>query len=142
MHVCLVRAERGSCELHPRYNSFGEPLTVTDPLGNTTTNAYDANGNLTSVTSPAPDATTPASVTHFAYDLKGELTQITDPLGHITTLAYNPVGLISSITDAQGNVTSYEYDARGNRTASVSSFSPAARERRMVAAAALFQVPS
>jgi YD repeat-containing protein len=27
------------------YNSFGEVLTAKDPLGNTTTNTYDANGN-------------------------------------------------------------------------------------------------
>ncbi|HXO37244.1 MAG TPA: IPT/TIG domain-containing protein [Candidatus Acidoferrum sp.] len=101
------------------YNSFGEPLTVTDPLGNVTTNTYDANGNLLTVTSPAPSSGTAASVTQFAYDAKGQLTQITDPLNHITTLAYYPTGLIHTITDAQSNVTSYEYDLRGNRTAVV-----------------------
>ena len=101
------------------YNSFGEPLTVTDPLGNVTTNTYDANGNLLTVTSPAPNGTTAASVTHFAYDPKGQLTQITDPLGRITTLAYTTAGLISTITDAQSHVSSYEYDLRGNRTAVV-----------------------
>ncbi len=104
------------------YNSFGEPLTVTDPLGgvnHTTTNTYDANGNLKSVTSPSPDGTAPASVTQFGYDPKGQLNLITDPLGHQTTLAYYPTGLIHTITDAQSNVTSYEYDSRGNRTAVV-----------------------
>jgi len=34
-------------------------------------------------------------------------------------LAYYPTGLIHTITDAQSNVTSYEYDLRGNRTAVV-----------------------
>jgi RHS repeat-associated protein len=101
------------------YNSFGEPLTVTDPLGQVTTNTYDANGNLLTVTTPSPDGVAAGSVTQFGYDLKGELTQITDPLNHITTLAYTPAGLISSISDAQQNVTSYEYDQRGNRTAVV-----------------------
>ena len=35
------------------YNSFGEPLTITDALGHITTNTYDTHGNLTSVTTPA-----------------------------------------------------------------------------------------
>ena len=108
------------------YNSFGEVLTATDPLGNVTTNAYDTNGNLTSITTPAPDGHTPASVTKFSYDTKGELTQITDPLANPTTIAYNPTGLIASITDAQNNTTSYQYDARGNRTTVIDPINGAA----------------
>jgi RHS repeat-associated protein len=99
------------------YNSFGEVLTMTDPLGNVTTNAYDSKGNLTSVTSPQPNGSTPASVTHFVYDTKGELTQITDPLTHPTNITYTPAGLIATITDAQQHTTTYQYDTRGNRTA-------------------------
>ena len=34
-------------------------------------------------------------------------------------MAYYPTGLIHIITDAQQNVTTYEYDLRGNRTAVV-----------------------
>ena len=99
------------------YNGFGEVLTMTDPLGNVTTNTYDAHGNLLTVTTPRPNSNTSASVTTFAYDTKGELTQITDPLNHATTLTYNSAGLIATITDAQNHTTSYQYDARGNRTA-------------------------
>jgi RHS repeat-associated protein len=99
------------------YNSFGEVLTATDPLGNVTTNTYDTNGNLQTVTSPAPNGSTLASVTHFGYDTKGELTSITDPLSNPTTLTYTTTGLVASITDAQNHITSYQYDARGNRTA-------------------------
>src|SRR2546426_6294039 len=98
------------------YNSFGEVLTATDPLGNVTTNAYDAKGNLTSVTSPAPNGSTAASVTNFAYDLKGELTQITDPLGHITTLTYTAAGLVATHQDDKNNVPTFGHNAHGNRT--------------------------
>jgi len=97
------------------YNSFGEVLTMTDPIGQVTTNAYDTHGNLVSVTSPAPNNSTAASVTQLVYDTKGELTSIADPLNHATTMTYTAAGLIATITDAQGNVTTYGYDARGNR---------------------------
>ncbi len=98
------------------YNSFGEPLTVTDPLGNVTTNTYDAHGNLLTVTTPGPNGSTAASVTQFAYNSLGELTQITDPLNRITKLAYTTAGLIYTITDPQNNVTTYAYDSEGDRT--------------------------
>ena len=98
------------------YNGFGEPLTVTDALGQITTNTYDAHGNLLTVATPAPTSNTASSVTQFAYNSLGELTQITDPLGRITKLTYTSAGLISTITDAQNNVTTYGYDANGNRT--------------------------
>jgi len=101
------------------YNSFNQVTSVTDPLGHTTTNGYDGNGNLFSVTTPSPDGSTPASVTTFGYDTHAQLTTITDPLNHVTTLAYYPTGLLHTITDAQNNVTTYAYDARGNRTSVV-----------------------
>src|SRR5262245_26088522 len=54
------------------YNSFGEPLTATDPLGHVTTYNYDTYGNLLSVRSPSPNAgETPGSLTQFVYDPGG-----------------------------------------------------------------------
>jgi RHS repeat-associated protein len=97
------------------YNSFGEALDVTDPLGNVTTNTYDANGNLLTTTTPSPDGTSPGSTTTFTYDSKGELLTVTDPRNNTTTMAYTPAGMVTSITDAQGHVTSFTYDGRGNR---------------------------
>ena len=34
-----------------------------------------------------------------------------------TALSYTPAGLVGTMTDAQGHVTTFGYDARGNRTA-------------------------
>jgi RHS repeat-associated protein len=101
------------------YNGFGEVVTAKDPLNHTTTNAYNPNnGNLLTVTTPAPDGSTPASVTTFTYDPNnGELLTIEDPLHHVTTLTYTtPAGLVHTVKDANQKVTRYEYDSRGNRT--------------------------
>jgi YD repeat-containing protein len=98
----------------------------TDQLGRTTTFAYDAHGNLSSIvqagtrkTSISYDpvfsqptvVTDPAlGTTRYAYDSVGELTQVTDPLGNKTTIAYaNGDGLATSVTDPLGNTTSYRY---------------------------------
>ncbi len=99
------------------YNSLGEALALTDALGNSVSNTYDGNGNLLSVTQPAPDGNTAPSITQFIYDSKGELIQTIDPLGRITKMTYTSAGLLESVTDAQQNITRYEYDLRGNRTA-------------------------
>jgi RHS repeat-associated protein len=115
------QANSGYATTSYTYNSFGEPLTVTDPLGNVTTNTYDTHGNLLTVTTPAPNGNTAASVTQFTYNSLGELTQITDPLNRITKLAYTSAGLIYTVTDPQSNVTTYRYDSFGNLTASSGS---------------------
>lgn len=118
------------------YNSFGELLTATDPIGNTsgvnpayhtTTYAYDSKGNLKSITGPSPDnGVTAGSVTKFQYltadgscpgnNTNGLIKGITDPLGNNTCFTYWPSGLIETVTDAQSNQTQFVYDNRGNRT--------------------------
>jgi RHS repeat-associated protein len=112
------------------YNSFGQILTVTDPLGSqpgdpnhTTTYAYDAHGNLTSITTQSPDGIIAPSVTTFTPNAQGQITQIKDPLNNQTTIAFCPTGIsncpygmIQSVTDAQNDQTTYAYDGRGNRT--------------------------
>jgi RHS repeat-associated protein len=109
------------------YNSFGEVLTATDPLGlagdpnHTTVNVYDSAGNLKTTTTPSPDGgITAGSTTTFMYYSNGTLQSIQDPLGNTTTLSYYPNGVlgagqIKTITDANTKVTTYTYDARGNR---------------------------
>ena len=110
-------------------NSFGEVLTVTDPLGlagdpnHTTVYGYNAQGNLTSITTPSPDGgITAGSVTSFTPNAQGQVTKITDPLNHATNITYCtqnqtscPYGLIYYIKDAQNHQTTYAYDGRGNR---------------------------
>jgi RHS repeat-associated protein len=96
------------------YNSLGEVLVATDPLGTKTTNTYNANGNLLSMTVTGADGLT--ATTQMAYDSKGELTAFTDPNSNTWAMTYTPAGLLASITDPQNNVTRYGYDVRGDKT--------------------------
>jgi len=107
------------------YNSFGLPLTATDPAGKVTTLGYDASGNLTSVKNPLNQTT---SIT--SYDSNGRPLSITDPNGVVTTLSYNfrgqltsrkvgallitytrdLVGQITKLTRPDGSYYSFTYD--------------------------------
>lgn len=81
--------------------------------------AYDAKGNLTSVTDPKGTATPTAGdyETTYTYDQYGQLLVATDANGNPTTYAdYDPVGYPKSVKDALNNVTNSNYDVRGNVT--------------------------
>ena len=113
-------------------NEDGLVATVTDPLGHTTKNHYDADRNLTSTQDP--DGNPPTS---YKYDLANEPTQTiradqtmrqTDynPDGTvldqkdgktnaITTFGYDTLGRVTTTKDALLNVTTYTYDGAGNR---------------------------
>jgi RHS repeat-associated protein len=72
-----------------------------------TSYAYDAKGDLTSITNAL------GQVTHFtSYDADGRPLTIQDPNGLVTTLTYNFRGQVTSKTEAQW-VTTYAYDAVG-----------------------------
>jgi RHS repeat-associated protein len=72
-----------------------------------TTYAYDASGNLTSVTDANGTTTT------YHYDLFNRLEQVIQPGNTTTTYAYDPSGSLTTVTDAEGHVTSYTYDDLG-----------------------------
>lgn len=95
----------------------GDVVARTDPDGHTTHYTYDASGDLTSVSDPLGDTTT------YGYDLIGRKTSMTRPLGNVaggnptkytTTMTYNAFGKTTAITDAEGNLTTFGYDANQN----------------------------
>jgi RHS repeat-associated protein len=103
---------------------FSNPLTVTDPLGNTTSINYDTYGNATSVTDPLGHQTTfgynglglmtsmtdaMQDTTQFIYNL-ADLIGITDPLQNATTIFNDGVGRLVQRTDPLGNTTKYQYN--------------------------------
>lgn len=71
------------------YNSLGQVLTATDPLGVVTQNTYDSAGNLLTVTRDVG----------------------TGHLNQLTTMTYTSAGDVATVTDPNSNVTSSTYDA-------------------------------
>jgi RHS repeat-associated protein len=95
------------------YNSLGDLLTSTDPLGHTTTNVYDAKRNLTSVTDPL------GHTTSYTYDPNGNRSSVTYPVtatstNTTSTTLYNQFSEPISTTDELGNVRTFNYDANYN----------------------------
>jgi RHS repeat-associated protein len=70
-----------------------------------TSYAFDATGNLASVTNPL------GAVTRYGYDLRNRQTQVTDALGDTTTTTFDAVGNVIFVTDALGRRTDFEYDS-------------------------------
>ncbi len=123
------------------YNSFGQPLTVTDPAGVVTTFSYDAAGNVTSQCTPlgivptggtlscgdvAADHRASTTWTYGDPDHPGDVTMVKSPTqqdadpANSTRITYAADGQVATSTDAVGNTTSYGYDNVG-RLASVVS---------------------
>jgi YD repeat-containing protein len=92
------------------YNSAGQALTATDPVGHVTRYAYDALGDLVRI------ANALGQVTLFSsYDANGRPLTMRDPNGLVKTLTYNFRGQVTSKTEGQW-VTTYAYDAAGQLT--------------------------
>jgi RHS repeat-associated protein len=104
--------------------TFNQLTGVTDPLGHLTF-TYDDKGNLTSVSDPMGNRTTfaydgigqPISITdalsntiQLRYDL-GQAATLTNALGDTTTRYVDSVGRPIIMTDALGRSTRYAYDA-------------------------------
>ena len=63
------------------------------------------------VTQPSPSG---SDHTRYAYDAHGNLTSVTDGLGHATTYSnYNALGEVGKVVGPNGDETDYTYDARG-----------------------------
>jgi RHS repeat-associated protein len=92
------------------YDSYGMLLSSTNPLGNTTTNTYNANHNLLSTTDPL------GHMTSYTYDSNGNQTSITYPptpgsTNTTVSTTYNQYGGPTQRTDQLGNVQNVTYDA-------------------------------
>jgi RHS repeat-associated protein len=109
------------------YDSTGNLLTSTDPLGNVTTFTYDSRNNLLSITDAA------GQITVFTYDSRNNLLTLTNAASGTTTWSYDgnslPLtrtlprggvfqyaytsGLLTQVTDPNGVINTFSYDGNG-----------------------------
>ena len=92
------------------YNSYGQPLTITDPNGVVTTLGYDARERLTS-------SQIGSETTGYSYWPTGLLQTLTLPDSTTITYTYDAAHRLTKVTDSAGNHIIYTLDALGNRTA-------------------------
>jgi len=85
-------------------------------INQTTTYAYDANGNLTSIDGPL-DNITANDVRTYSYDALNRLATMVDPSGSgggTTTYSYNGLDQLAAGQDPRTLVTTYSYDGLNN----------------------------
>jgi RHS repeat-associated protein len=100
------------------YNAAREVVLMTTPRGETTTIKRDHNGNVESVSRPAPGEAT--QTTGFKYDEHGQLQSLTDPLERTWSFGYDAYGDPTSETDPLGHTQTLGYDKDSRLISSVS----------------------
>ena len=98
------------------YNANGTTATSKDGANNVTTYGYNTKGELTSMTPPAGSG---LGATTYTYDGLSRVKTMTDARGNVTTYTYNKLGEVTGVSDQIGQLTTYGYDANGNRTTRV-----------------------
>ncbi|MFJ2566940.1 LamG-like jellyroll fold domain-containing protein [Streptomyces sp. NPDC087568] len=100
------------------YNTFGEVTETSDPLGNVTVTAYDAEGQETSTKYPnytPPGSSAPITATAWnEYNKLGQVKAEVDPLGNRTTYTYTQLGDVASVTEPGGGKSTFTYDTNGD----------------------------
>jgi RHS repeat-associated protein len=91
------------------YDAAGNLITITDPAGHAQRMTYDVDRRLTS--RRADDG----SQVTFTYDAAGRRTSMTDATG-TTHYSYDGSGRLLTVTDPDGEVTAAAYDAAGQRS--------------------------
>jgi RHS repeat-associated protein len=127
----ITRMDRGGGTWRYTYNSRGQVLTATNPMGGVKTYAYNADGTLASrrdsdtgltvyrydalrrlMRTDQPDGTSRGT----AHDLNDRVVARTNENGDVTVFAYDRNGNLTDTTDPLGYVESQRYD-RMDRTA-------------------------
>ena len=122
-HVCDAYQgdASGTCGATETVNCAARPGELCweqDALGNRTSYSYDSNGNVTTVTPPAP-----LGVTDIVPDALSRSEKVTDGAGNVTSYSYDAMDRITQILvggattcTSSSTCTTYTYDADGNLT--------------------------
>ncbi len=126
-HLTSVTGPVASAITSYTYDDLGRVHTITDADGYTVTDDYDALNRLTRRTYPdgtfrsvsydrldiAEARDRRGRVFKYFYDRLGRRTGTRDPLGRIERQEWCGCGSIEALIDANGNRTSWQFDARG-----------------------------
>jgi len=106
-HLQTLKSMTGVVKYKFAYDAAGNLSSVTDASGNVTTIQRDGSEHPTAIVSPYSQTTT------LAVDGNGFLNLISDPAGHTQTFSNTTGGLLNTRTDANGNLYTYQYDSLG-----------------------------
>jgi RHS repeat-associated protein len=105
------------------YNTFDQPLTVTDGRGVVTSNTYDANGNLelTSTASTNPSGSRVVDLVYGDAAHPGDVTSIVDERSKTRSFTYDSYGFFASSTSPSPDLdkTTFVNDQIGRVTETV-----------------------
>jgi RHS repeat-associated protein len=111
------------------YDEGGNLVSMTDPLGATTSYDRDERGRLVEIVDPLGRATSisrdenglpievedaQGNITQIVRSPAGEILSVTDPVGAVTSAQYDERGLIVEIQDPRGGRNRFDYDQHGN----------------------------
>jgi len=86
-------------------NWRGQPLTLTNPKQETTTLAYNVDGQLLNVTAPIAGETTT-----YTYDVQGRVRTVTDADDYTVTTDYDPFNRPTHVTFPDGTYEETTYN--------------------------------
>jgi YD repeat-containing protein len=109
-NVATITNAAGHSSSITAYNAHGQPLSMVDANGLSTTMTYDERLRLKT-------RTVGIETTTYDYDFVGQLIKITLPDGSFISYTYDGAHRLTGMEDNLGNRIAYTLDPMGNRTA-------------------------
>lgn len=92
------------------FNTAHLPATRTDASGQTTSYIYNAQGQLSTVTTPPRQGIAESRTWTYSYSADGYLEIVSGPAGAMTTFTYDGYGRRRTMTDSEAYSLTYDYD--------------------------------